>query len=60
MLKVFKRSGCSIEVVVLPTLVQGLEAAPMIAKQIELANEHNLVDVLIVGAEGFNRRSSSF
>jgi exodeoxyribonuclease VII large subunit len=52
MLKVFKRSGCSIEVVVLPTLVQGLEAAPMIAKQIELANEHNLVDVLIVGRGG--------
>jgi exodeoxyribonuclease VII large subunit len=52
MLKVFKRSSCSIEIVVLPTLVQGLEAAPMIAKQIELANKLNLVEVLIVGRGG--------
>ena len=40
------------KIYVYPTLVQGEEAKNSIVKNIELANEQNLVDVLIVGRGG--------
>ncbi|MFY3793170.1 exodeoxyribonuclease VII large subunit [Ureibacillus sp. MALMAid1270] len=40
------------EIVIYPTLVQGAQAAPNIVKNIRLANEHKLCDVLIVGRGG--------
>lgn len=51
-LTTLKRRASNIEVVVLPTLVQGFEAASRIAKQIEYANKHSLGDVIIVGRGG--------
>jgi len=51
-LTTLKRRASNIEVVVLPTLVQGTEAANHIAKQIEYANENALGDVIIVGRGG--------
>lgn len=51
-LTTLKRRASNIEVVVLPTLVQGTEAANDIAKQIEYANENALGDVIIVGRGG--------
>ena len=40
------------EICIYPTLVQGANAAGNIAKNIQLANEHALCDVLIVGRGG--------
>ena len=51
-LRVLKRRNSGINLVVLPTPVQGDEAAPRIAEQIRVANLHNLADVLIVGRGG--------
>jgi exodeoxyribonuclease VII large subunit len=51
-LRVLKRRNSGINLVVLPTPVQGDEAAPQIAEQIRVANLHNLADVLIVGRGG--------
>jgi len=51
-LKVLKRRNNKINIIILPTLVQGNEAAPMIAAQIKRANMFNLADVIIVGRGG--------
>ncbi|HWL22868.1 MAG TPA: exodeoxyribonuclease VII large subunit [Ureibacillus sp.] len=40
------------EIIVYPTLVQGVQAAPNIVKNIQLANVQNMCDVLIVGRGG--------
>lgn len=40
------------EIIIYPTLVQGVGAAESIAKNIQLANKHGLCDVLIVGRGG--------
>ncbi|SOC36132.1 exodeoxyribonuclease VII large subunit [Ureibacillus acetophenoni] len=40
------------EIVIYPTIVQGAQAAPNIVKNIKLANEQNLCDVLIMGRGG--------
>lgn len=47
-----KRRFPAAELVVIPVLVQGEQAAPSIARAIELANSTRLADVLIVGRGG--------
>ncbi len=51
-LNVLKRRSSGIDVVVIPTLVQGDEAPPQIARGIELACRFRLGDVVIVGRGG--------
>lgn len=51
-LNVLRRRAAGIRVIVLPAPVQGLEAAPLIARRIEQANQWALADVLIVGRGG--------
>ncbi|MCQ2591999.1 MAG: exodeoxyribonuclease VII large subunit [Treponema sp.] len=51
-LNVTKRRNKTINVTVLPAIVQGEEAAPSIVKMINIANFYNLCDVLIVGRGG--------
>ena len=51
-LKVLKRRNNKINIIILPALVQGNEASPMIAAQIRRANMFNLADVIIVGRGG--------
>lgn len=51
-LNVLSRRAAGADVVVLPAPVQGAEAAAIIARRIEQANEWNLADVLIVGRGG--------
>lgn len=51
-LRTLQRRNRMIDVIILPTLVQGEGAAPMIAAQIEAANRFALADVLIVGRGG--------
>ena len=51
-LKVLKRRNNKINIIILPTLVQGNEAAPMIASQIKRVNMFELADVIIVGRGG--------
>ncbi|MDR1400564.1 MAG: exodeoxyribonuclease VII large subunit [Treponema sp.] len=51
-LTILRRRAEGIRVIILPTPVQGYEAAPIIAQRIEQANAWNLADVLIVGRGG--------
>lgn len=51
-LQITKRRNDCISVTVLPALVQGEGAAETIARQIKIANDHKLCDVLIVGRGG--------
>ncbi|MCL2792660.1 MAG: exodeoxyribonuclease VII large subunit [Spirochaetaceae bacterium] len=51
-LKVLKRRNNKINITILPALVQGNEAASMIAAQIRRANMFNFGDVIIVGRGG--------
>ena len=51
-LNILRRRAAGIRVILLPTPVQGAEAAPIIARRIEQANQWKLVDVLIVGRGG--------
>lgn len=51
-LTVLKRRYPLVEVIIYPTLVQGDQAAPAIAKAIALANQRRECDVLIVGRGG--------
>jgi exodeoxyribonuclease VII large subunit len=51
-LNILKRRAGGINVIVLPAPVQGPEAAPVIARRIEQANQWELADVLIVGRGG--------
>jgi exodeoxyribonuclease VII large subunit len=51
-LNVLRRRAEGIRVIILPTPVQGAEAAPIIARRIAQANDWNLADVLIVGRGG--------
>jgi exodeoxyribonuclease VII large subunit len=52
MLRVLRRRNAGIDVVILPTQVQGDGAEERIARQIEAANRHSLGDVIIVGRGG--------
>ncbi|MBQ3670932.1 MAG: exodeoxyribonuclease VII large subunit [Treponema sp.] len=51
-LQITKRRNPGMNVVILPALVQGDGAAETIARQVQVANEFNLCDVLIVGRGG--------
>ncbi|WP_041611538.1 exodeoxyribonuclease VII large subunit [Treponema primitia] len=51
-LNILARRAGSIRVIILPAPVQGTEAAPIIARRIEQANQWKLGDVLIVGRGG--------
>jgi exodeoxyribonuclease VII large subunit len=51
-LNVLKRRAAGIRVVILPAPVQGGEAAAVIARRVEQANQWGLTDVLIVGRGG--------
>ncbi len=51
-LQITKRRNPTVNVVVLPAIVQGDQAAPSIARQIKAANEFNMCDTLIVGRGG--------
>ncbi|MCR4631850.1 MAG: exodeoxyribonuclease VII large subunit [Treponema sp.] len=51
-LNVSKRRNSSVDITVLPAIVQGEGAAQTIVKMIEIANFYDLCDVLIVGRGG--------
>ncbi|MDR2370039.1 MAG: exodeoxyribonuclease VII large subunit [Treponema sp.] len=51
-LNILRRRAAGIRVVILPSPVQGQEAAAVIARRIEQANQWKLADVLIVGRGG--------
>jgi exodeoxyribonuclease VII large subunit len=51
-LNILKRRAAGIRVIILPAPVQGTEAAALIARRIEQANQWQLADVLIVGRGG--------
>ena len=51
-LQILNRRNPKVSVIILPCPVQGSDAGKIIAKQIEIANVHNLCDVLIVGRGG--------
>jgi len=51
-LNILGRRAAGVKIVILPAPVQGAEAAPVIARRIEQANQWKLADVLIVGRGG--------
>ncbi len=51
-LQILNRRNPKVSVIILPCPVQGSDAGKIIAKQIDIANVHNLCDVLIVGRGG--------
>ena len=51
-LQITKRRNPGVNIIILPALVQGAEAAPTIVKMIEIANFYELCDILIVGRGG--------
>jgi len=51
-INVLERRAAGVRVIILPAPVQGNEAAPIIARRIEQANQWKLADVLIVGRGG--------
>jgi exodeoxyribonuclease VII large subunit len=51
-LNVLRRRALGLDVLILPALVQGVEAASVIAARIRQANQWQLADVLIVGRGG--------
>lgn len=51
-LQITKRRNPSVNVIVLPAVVQGNDAAKSIVSQIKAANDFNLADTLIVGRGG--------
>lgn len=51
-LNIRKRRNDKVEIIVLPSLVQGDTAPPTIVNMIQIANRHKLCDVLIVGRGG--------
>jgi exodeoxyribonuclease VII large subunit len=51
-LNILARRAAGVKIVILPAPVQGADAAPIIARRIEQANQWKLADVLIVGRGG--------
>ncbi|WP_347812553.1 exodeoxyribonuclease VII large subunit [Treponema sp. J25] len=51
-LNILQRRARGIRIIIFPTPVQGTDAAPIIARRIEQANQWDLVEVLIVGRGG--------
>lgn len=51
-MQIIRRRNPTTGITIFPAVVQGDDAAPSIARQIELANKFNMCDVLIVGRGG--------
>lgn len=51
-LQIIRRRNPCVNIVILPAIVQGADAAPTIIRQIENANTYHLCDTLIVGRGG--------
>jgi exodeoxyribonuclease VII large subunit len=51
-LQVMERRHSGVNVVILPSLVQGAEAAPLLAAQMETANRYHMADAIIIGRGG--------
>lgn len=51
-MQIVRRRNPCVGITIFPAIVQGAEAAPSIAAQIETANRFNMCDVLIVGRGG--------
>ena len=51
-LNILGRRAAGVRVIILPAPVQGADAAPVLARRIEQANQWKLADVLIVGRGG--------
>jgi exodeoxyribonuclease VII large subunit len=51
-LNILERRAAGVRVIILPAPVQGTDAAPLIVRRIEQANQWELADVLIVGRGG--------
>ena len=51
-INVCTRRNPKIQLIVLPAIVQGSEAAPSLVKQLKIANLHKLGDVIIIGRGG--------
>jgi exodeoxyribonuclease VII large subunit len=51
-LNILSRRAPGVRVIILPAPVQGTEAAPIIARRIEQANQWHLAEVLIIGRGG--------
>ncbi len=51
-INVVKRRNEKIGIVVLPAIVQGEEAAPVLIRQLKIADEKNLGDLIIIGRGG--------
>ncbi|MDR1506227.1 MAG: exodeoxyribonuclease VII large subunit [Treponema sp.] len=51
-LNILRRRAAGIQVIILPAPVQGVDAAPIIARRIEQANQWKLADVIIAGRGG--------
>lgn len=51
-MQIVRRRNTCVGITIFPAIVQGAEAAPSIAAQIECANRFNMCDVLIVGRGG--------
>ncbi len=52
MLQIFSRRNPALDIVILPSPVQGAEAAPALIRQIERANRYQLADCIIIGRGG--------
>ena len=52
MLATFKKRLCCAELVIYPTVVQGVTAPPKIIRAIELANQHDYVDIIVISRGG--------
>jgi exodeoxyribonuclease VII large subunit len=51
-LNILRRRAAGINVIILPAPVQGADAAPIVARRVEQANQWKLADVIIVGRGG--------
>jgi exodeoxyribonuclease VII large subunit len=51
-LNILGRRAAGVKIVILPAPVQGVDAAPIIARRIEQANQWKLADALIIGRGG--------
>ena len=51
-LNILSRRAAGLRVVILPAPVQGIEAAPILARRIEQANLWNMADTIIIGRGG--------
>jgi exodeoxyribonuclease VII large subunit len=51
-IQIIGRRNPSLDVTILPAPVQGMDAAPVLVRQIETANRFNMADVIIIGRGG--------